>query len=66
MVVFHSGTKVMGGRTVTNGGRVLNIVGLGKTLKTAMDRAYRLVNDINFENMFYRRDIGFRGLKYFS
>ncbi|MCK5568867.1 MAG: phosphoribosylamine--glycine ligase [Spirochaetes bacterium] len=66
MVVFHSGTKVMGGRTVSNGGRVLNIVGLGKTLKTAMDRAYRLVNDINFENMFYRRDIGFRGLKYFS
>ena len=39
-IVFHSGTKLIGDEYVTNGGRVLGVVGLGKDLRTALDRAY--------------------------
>ncbi len=63
IVVFHSGTKMKDNVPVTNGGRVLNIVGFGKTLTGAVERAYRHVKSINFENMFYRKDIGQRGLR---
>ncbi len=64
--IFHAGTKREGGDIVTNGGRVLNVVGLGDTLKKAIDSAYRSVGSVSFQNMYYRKDIGFRGLKYFS
>jgi phosphoribosylamine--glycine ligase len=63
IAVYHSGTKIEGNTTVTSGGRVLNVVGLGSTLAGAIDTAYRHVEKINFENMFYRRDIGHRGLR---
>jgi phosphoribosylamine--glycine ligase len=64
--IFHAGTKKQGAAVVTNGGRVLNVVGVGNTLEASIDRAYEAVNGIYFENMHYRKDIGFRGLKYFS
>jgi phosphoribosylamine--glycine ligase len=64
--IFHAGTKRKGRDIVTNGGRVLNVVGLGDTLKKAIDSAYRSVGSVSFQDMYYRRDIGFRGLKYFS
>lgn len=64
--IFHAGTKKQGPAVVTNGGRVLNVVGVGKTLETSINRAYEVVKDISFENMHYRKDIGYRGLKYFS
>jgi phosphoribosylamine--glycine ligase len=63
ITVFHSGTKLNDDVPVTSGGRVLNIVGFGKTLSSAVDRAYRHVKTIKFENMFYRKDIGQRGLR---
>ena len=54
----HSGTKLIGDEYVTNGGRVLGVVGLGKDLRTALDRAYGRIEHIDFEGMQYRTDIG--------
>lgn len=62
-IVFHSGTKLMGDEYVTNGGRVLGVVGLGKDLKTALDRAYGRIEHIDFEGMQYRTDIGAKAFK---
>ncbi|GIV07660.1 MAG: phosphoribosylamine--glycine ligase [Fimbriimonadales bacterium] len=55
--IFHAGTRTEGGRIVTSGGRVLNIVGLGATLTEARENAYRAVAQIQFEGMHYRSDI---------
>lgn len=59
--LLHAGTKkqVKGG-WVTNGGRVLNAVGLGKTSKEAIKQSYQLIEKIHFEGMQYRTDIGQR------
>lgn len=62
-IVFHSGTKLVGENYVTNGGRVLGVVGLGKDLRTALDRAYRRIEHIDFEGMQYRTDIGAKAFK---
>jgi len=55
--VIHAGTKKDNGDILTNGGRVLNIVSLGKDLKEAVDKAYLKINEINFDGMYYRKDI---------
>ena len=62
-IVFHSGTKLIGDEYVTNGGRVLGVVGLGKDLRTALDRAYERIEHIDFEGMQYRTDIGAKAFK---
>ena len=62
-IVFHSGTKLMEDEYVTNGGRVLGVVGLGKDLRTALDRAYERIAHIDFEGMQYRTDIGAKAFK---
>lgn len=62
-IVFHSGTKLIGDEYVTNGGRVLGVVGLGKDLRTALDRAYGRIKNIDFEGMQYRTDIGAKAFK---
>lgn len=62
-IVFHSGTKLIGDEYVTNGGRVLGVVGLGKDLRTALDRAYGRIERIDFEGMQYRTDIGAKAFK---
>ena len=62
-IVFHSGTKLIGDEYVTNGGRVLGVVGLGKDLRTALDRAYDRIEHIDFEGMQYRTDIGAKAFK---
>ena len=56
--VFHAGTAVRDGALVTAGGRVLNVVGLGRDLPAARDRAYAGVAAVSFEGMQFRRDIG--------
>lgn len=57
--VFHAGTKFDEiGRIVTDGGRVLGITALGKTLQEARQKAYTAVEFISFEGMHYRKDIG--------
>jgi phosphoribosylamine--glycine ligase len=62
LVVFHAGTKVIEGKTVTCGGRVLGVTALGPTVKEAMDRAYQGVAAITWKGVHYRRDIGGKAL----
>jgi phosphoribosylamine--glycine ligase len=57
LVVFHAGTRKQNGRILTSGGRVLNVTGLGITIKNAIDKAYEGVEKIKFEGMHYRKDI---------
>jgi phosphoribosylamine--glycine ligase len=47
---------------VTAGGRVLNVVGFGDDLRSAIDDAYAIVEGVNFSGKFYRKDIGQKGL----
>ena len=56
--VYHSGTKKENGKFYTNGGRVLGIMATGSDLKEALAKAYAAVDEIGFENMHYRHDIG--------
>jgi phosphoribosylamine--glycine ligase len=60
--IFHAGTKADSGRIVVNGGRVLNISALGKTVAEAQARAYQAVDRIRWADGFCRRDIGFRAV----
>lgn len=55
--VFHAGTKKENSKFLTNGGRVLNIVGTGLTKEDAHKNAYNAVSKIKFENMYFRKDI---------
>ena len=57
-LIFICGAKKEDNNFITSGGRVLNIVGLGKTLEEAQNSAYKAIKNINFENMYYRKDIG--------
>jgi phosphoribosylamine---glycine ligase len=60
--VFHAGTALEDGKTVTSGGRVLCVTGIGRTVKEALDNAYQAVNEIHFEGAHFRKDIGWRAL----
>ncbi len=59
-VVFHAGTQLHQGQVKANGGRVLNVTALGETFDEALATAYAAIAEIQFESMYYRRDIGFR------
>ena len=63
VTVFHSGTSLLEGRTVTAGGRVLAVTAVAPTLQSACDRAYAALAKIHFDGMYYRRDIAHRALK---
>ena len=60
--VFHAGTRLEGGKVVTNGGRVLCAVGLGTTVLEAQRQAYALAEPIRWSGMQFRRDIGYRAV----
>ncbi|MDE4131856.1 phosphoribosylamine--glycine ligase [Phaeobacter sp. QD34_3] len=62
-MVFHAGTKAEGGKILANGGRVLNVTARGETLAEAHERAYAMVERIDWADGFFRRDIGWRALK---
>ena len=63
-IVFHAGTKLNSDQQiVTDGGRVLNITGLGENFQQAIAQAYTGIKHIQFSGMYYRRDIGHRVLK---
>jgi phosphoribosylamine---glycine ligase len=64
VVVYHAGTSKEDGRLVTAGGRVLTVVGQGRDFVEAISRAYAGVQQISFEGMQYRRDIGRKALAY--
>ena len=61
-MVFHAGTALTGGQITAAGGRVLNVTARGDTLAQAAERAYGMVDDIDFPGGFYRNDIGWRAL----
>ena len=62
--VFHAGTRMDdAGQLVSSGGRVLCAVGLGSDIRAAQQRAYEIVDEIDWPTAFFRRDIGFKALK---
>jgi phosphoribosylamine--glycine ligase len=63
-LIFHAGTRRDSHDILTTGGRVLNAVGFGADLHSAIEDAYDIVKGVEFNGKFYRRDIGQRGLKY--
>ena len=63
-VTFHAGTRLVDGQVLTNGGRVLCVVGLGDSVRMAQKQAYETVDQIHFNGAQLRRDIGWRGLKH--
>ncbi len=60
--VFHAGTAEKNGQVITNGGRVLCAVGLGATVSEAQKQAYDLADQIHWDHIFCRRDIGHRAI----
>jgi phosphoribosylamine--glycine ligase len=60
VTVYHAGTKKENGKYYTNGGRVLGITATGSTLEEALEKSYAAVEEIGFEKMHYRKDIGRR------
>jgi phosphoribosylamine--glycine ligase len=63
VTVFHAGTKLIDGRVVTAGGRVLNISALGSDFPDARAKAYAAIDKIHFDGMHYRNDIALRAIK---
>jgi len=63
IVVFHAGTKLQDNRIITSGGRVLGITVWDETISKAKERAYKRVNEIYFEDMYYRKDIAVKAIK---
>lgn len=63
VVVFHAGTKQVNGDVVTNGGRVLGVTALGRTIGDAKETAYKAVDKIKFDGAYCRRDIADKALK---
>jgi phosphoribosylamine---glycine ligase len=61
--VFHAGTANKADDIVTAGGRVLCVSGLGETVTKAQQEAYKALKQINYEGMFYRKDIGYKAVK---
>jgi phosphoribosylamine---glycine ligase len=60
--IFHSGTSRVGGHFVTSGGRVLGVTATAESLPDALTRAYQAMAEIQFEGIYYRRDIGHRAV----
>ncbi|MEX2640534.1 MAG: phosphoribosylamine--glycine ligase [Balneolales bacterium] len=60
--LFHSGTTESGGEIITSGGRVLSVIGSGRSLEKAVESAYEQVKKIHFDKAYYRSDIGKKGL----
>lgn len=61
--IFHAGTKLVDGKTVTSSGRVLGVTAVADSLKEAIDDAYKACSYINFTVCYYRKDIGKRALE---
>jgi len=61
--LFHAGTKLQDDKVLTSGGRVFCATALGNDLKEAQQKAYNLVEKIDFDGAFFRKDIGFKGIK---
>ena len=64
--IFQAGTSLKDNKLVTNGGRVLCVTSVAETLQKSLDMNYQTIDSINFEGMFYRKDIGQKAFKYFD
>jgi len=62
IMVFHAGTKKVDGHYYTSGGRVLCVTASGKTYQDSIDKAYNAVSKIDFDGMYFRKDIGKKAL----
>jgi len=58
-IIFHAGTKAVHETIVTNGGRVLTVTASGKTITDAANESRKILQQISFEGMYYRKDIGY-------
>ena len=58
-IVFHAGTKFKEGAVVTNGGRVIAVTSLDEDFRSALKKTYQNIEELHFDNMYYRKDIGF-------
>jgi phosphoribosylamine--glycine ligase len=58
-IIFHAGTATLDDKVVTNGGRVMAVTSLGNTIEEALEKTYRSIDKIHFDQMNYRKDIGF-------
>ena len=58
--IYHAGTKIKDSKVYSNGGRVLNFVTKSKNLKESRNDLINLINDLNWENGYFRKDIGFK------
>ena len=63
-MVFHAGTVEKDGQILTSGGRVLCVTVLADSVKQAQQKAYEVAQDVQFDGMQYRRDIGYRAIKH--
>ena len=61
-LLFHAGTKNVNDKIFVDGGRVMNVVGNGKTLEESIKEAYRQIEGIKFNNIYFRKDIGKKGI----
>ncbi|WP_291286386.1 phosphoribosylamine--glycine ligase [Flavobacterium sp.] len=58
-IVFHAGTKIEGETVVSNGGRVLTVTSYGDDFQQAIKKSYQNIDKLNFDKMYFRKDIGF-------
>jgi phosphoribosylamine--glycine ligase len=58
-LVFHAGTRQVDDKVLTNGGRVMAITSLGRTMQEALNKSFDNAEKIQFDDKYYRRDIGF-------
>lgn len=58
-IVFHAGTKTSGDEILTNGGRVVAVTAIGSNPKQALEKSYQEIKKLCFEDMYFRKDIGF-------
>jgi phosphoribosylamine--glycine ligase len=61
-LIFHAGTKIEGDKLLTNGGRVLCVTSFAETVYEAVDKSRDILEQIDFDGIYYRRDIGFEFL----
>ena len=57
-MLFHAGTSEKDNKVVTNGGRVISVTAYGKNLETALKNSYNTIDGVNFNKMYFRKDIG--------
>ncbi len=63
VVVFHAGTTPGNGYVATSGGRVLGVTALGRDIKSAKEKAYKAIEKISFDGMYFRKDIADKAIK---